>query len=397
MPSLLQTASVKITRKKKKPAWKYILFMLVILFFLLALLEGMARILVFYYKDLPMEKKRTIYHDTTLHHAWVPSKTSIDKNRSIPYPLIINKQGWVEQYDVAVEKPKDTYRIFYLGDSNTQGVVAPEYKMVELVEKMLNEKYSGSGMKFEVINTGTSSYSCMQYYLLSKRIMKYSPDLVVLDIDMTDVPNDFLYRQTAVKDENGDYIAVKPDVSSKYIMTPHGFVKYQNGSGFMFSLSKYSDFMFFVDRFVSEYLCKKVTDDESADWLAHKWTDKIEKNVNESMKIIAMNVEFLRKNNVRIMITGVPYYNQYTGFFSDKPHEVLQETAAKLKVPFLNSYLILKNKIKGTSQTDYYWDNDDSHFNIAGNKLWAQAQFEFICNPANNLLPFDRLNKKTAN
>jgi len=179
-------------------------------------------------------------------------------------------------------------------------------------------------------------------------------------------------------------------------MTPHGFVKYQNGSGFLFFLSKYSDFMFFVDRFVSEHFCKKVTDDESADWLAHKWTDKIEKNVNESMEIIAMNVEFLRKNNVRVMITGVPFYHQYTGRFSDKPHEALQLTAEKLKVPFLNSYLALKNKIKGTSQPDYYWSNDDSHFNIEGNKLWAQAQFDFICNPANKLLPFDRLNGKTA-
>lgn len=397
MPSLLQTASVKITGKKKKPVWKYLLFLTIVFLIMLSVLEGAARVLVLFYKDLPMEKKRTIYHDTTLHHAWVPSKTSIDTNRSIPYPLIINKQGWVEQYDIIIEKPKDTYRIFYLGDSNTQGVVASEYKMVELVEKMLNAKYSGSGMKFEVINTGTSSYSCIQYYLLSKQIMKYSPDLVILNIDMTDVPNDFLYRQTAVKDESGYYTAVRPDVSSKYIMTPHGFVKYQNGSGVLFFLSKYSDLMFFIDRFVSEYLNKKVTDDDSADWLAHKWTDEIKKNVNESMKIIAMNVEFLRKNNVRVMITGVPYYNQYTDFFSDKPHEVLQETAAKLKVPFLNSYLVLRDKIKGTVQTDYYWSNDDSHFNIAGNKLWAQAQFDFICNPANNLLPFGRLNGKTAN
>lgn len=397
MPSLLQTASMKITGKKKKPVWKYLLFFLIILLLASAILEGTARVLVIFYQDLPMGKKRIIWHDITLHHAWVPSKKSIDSNRSIPYPLIINKQGWVEQYDVTIEKPKDTYRIFYLGDSNTQGVVAPEYKMVEIVEKMLNEKYSGSGIKFEVINTGTSSYSCIVYHLLSKQIIKYSPDLVVLNIDMTDIPNDFVYRRTAVQKENNDYVAVNPDLNSKYIMTPHGFVKYKTGKSLISKLSRYSDFMFFADRFVSEYLCKKEIDDSSANWLALDWTDEIKKNVNESMKIIAMNVEFLKKNNVRVMITGVPYYKQYTGSFSERPHEALQETAAKLKVPFLNSYFALKNKIKGTSQADYYWDNDDSHFNIAGNRLWAQAQFDFLCNPANNLLPFGRLNKKTAN
>jgi lysophospholipase L1-like esterase len=388
-------ASAKSAAAKKKISlWKYALFLFFIFLIILAAAELGARVLVFFYNDTSMEKKRIICHDLVLHHAWVPSKTSIDNNRSIPYKLIINKQAWPEERDIPLEKPANTCRIFFLGDSNTQGVVATEYILVRIIEKMLNENYADSGIRFEVINTGTSSYSFLQYYLLSKQILKYSPDLVIINVDMTDVPNNAVYRNTIVKDESGDIIAVKPQVKSKYIMTPHGFVKYDIKSDIWGVLEKYSDLFFFINKVRSVYFEPKIQEDETSNWMAKEWAGPVNFHVSESLKILDMNIEFLKKNNVKVMYTGVPIYTQYTGADNTKPHDILEAEAKKLNVPFLNSFKVLEKTIKPTAQADYYWKSDETHFNIKGNKLWADAYFNFLTDPSNNLLPFDKLNKK---
>lgn len=378
---------------EKKPLWKYALFLFLTLVIILVAAELSARILVFFYKDTSMEKKRVICHDVVLHHAWVPSKTSIDSNRSIPYKLIINKQGWTEERDIPLDKPANTYRIFFLGDSNTQGVVDTKYKMVRLIENMLNEKYASSGIKFEVINTGTSSYSFVQYYLLSKQILKYSPDLAIINVDMTDVPNNAVYRNTFVRDASGNITAVKPEVKSKYIMTPHGFVKYDMKTDLWGTLEKYSDLFFFINKIRSVYFEPKVEADESSNWMAKEWNDQIRFHVDESLKILDANIEFLKKNNVKVMYTGVPIYSQYAGTEGTKPHDILETEAKKLDVPFLNSYKALEKIIKPSVQTDYYWKSDETHFNVQGNKIWADVYFSFLTDPANRLLPFEKLGK----
>ena len=136
-----------------------------------------------------------------LHHAWIPNRLTTIDDRGVPFTLCTNSQGWPEADDVGRKKPAGVFRVFYVGDSNTQGVVMPEFKMVELVKKGLNARYRGSPVRFEVINTGTSSYSLLLYHLLVKTVLPdYSPDLVVLDIDMSDVPDDAGYRAHAVRD-----------------------------------------------------------------------------------------------------------------------------------------------------------------------------------------------------
>ena len=95
--------------------------------------------------------------DLILHHKTRPNFVGVDDARSIPYTLRTNSQGWVEDYDILPEKPADTIRIFYAGDSNTVGLVDPPKKMADFVEKGLNEVYNPKGTKAEVINTGASS------------------------------------------------------------------------------------------------------------------------------------------------------------------------------------------------------------------------------------------------
>ncbi len=86
------------------------------------------------------------------------------------------------------------------------------------------------------------------------------------------------------------------------------------------------------------------------------------------------------------MITGVPHYPQYTGEWSSRPHDVLEEVAKAKEVPFLNSYEMIKDKITITEETKFYWTEDPTHFNIEGNRVWAESQIEFLKDIKSNLL-----------
>ena len=65
-----------------------------------------------------------------LNHRWVPGQSQTHdtwaaRNPRFPKPYIhhYNAQGWVEENDIEKEKPANTFRIFYLGDSFIEGTV----------------------------------------------------------------------------------------------------------------------------------------------------------------------------------------------------------------------------------------------------------------------------------
>jgi len=336
--------------------------------------------------------------DPVLHHVWCPYLYYVNKDRV----LITNRQGWVEDYDVSVVKPANTYRIFYVGDSSVQGMVVPEYKMVEIVKKRLNERFGNSGIHFEVINTGTSSYSILTYYLLVKTdLPMYMPDLVVLNIDMTDVVQDYVYRQWIVKNNSVDIsgIANNDDVTP-YIMTPQGIVRGHKRSRIFMWLVRHCATAYYLDRALLLQEAKRVAlsgekGDETANWLALKWTDSIRENVNLSMQTLASTIKLLKTNGVKVMVTGVPHLPQYEGRWSVKPFEMLENVAKENGVPYLDTYEGMRKKANGGKLSEFYRENDPTHFNIKGNEAWSEIQLDFLTDKNNNLLPFDRLAAKT--
>jgi hypothetical protein len=102
----------------------------------------------------------------------------VARNYPRPYTLRFNAQSWVETDDVELEKPTGTCRIFYVGDSFTEGAVPMEQSVPSLVEKHLNETYS--------------------------------PDLIVINVDMTDTFDDWEYRENLMLDDEGSPWAVPP-------------------------------------------------------------------------------------------------------------------------------------------------------------------------------------------
>ena len=72
--------------------------------------------------------------------------------------------------------------------------------------------------------------------------------------------------------------------------------------------------------------------------------------------------------------------------WSGRPHHELARLSRALGVPYLDSFGKLSGRIKGTPRSRYYYQGD-MHFNPRGYEIWAQAQFEFLTDRKNRLLP----------
>jgi lysophospholipase L1-like esterase len=327
--------------------------------------------------------------DPVFHHRWQAHLSVRSDYRSVPYVVYTNGQRWVEAREVPEVKPRGTYRIFYVGDSSTEGVVMAEHKMVRLVERKLNAALGGRP-HVETINTGTSSWSIFQYYLLSRYVLPgFSPDLVVFDVDMTDVSNDAFYRRLARFDENGDPVAVDPSATDRtgraYRLTPFGAVAItpleRFGIGFHDRLATFR----WMERGLArvrppEPLVDPQTEAAGGDanWLEAEWTSGTQASVRYSTDLLGKAIDLLRARGIKVLVTGVPSYPQYTGDWSAAPHRALEEMAVRHGALFLDSFRALQPAIHGTPQTAYYWDNDPTHFNVEGNALWAEAQIDVL-------------------
>ncbi|MFC1817138.1 SGNH/GDSL hydrolase family protein [Thermodesulfobacteriota bacterium] len=393
---------------KKKSHYQNILFPFIIFGMFFLFIELLAKVYLHVYPIsykawYPEKIEGAIVSDLQFNHKWRSSLSIRIPARGSFNEIITNKESWLEKYEITKNKPPNVYRIFYLGDSTTQGVAEWDKSMVNILEKKLNQYYQGKPL-IEIVNTGTSSYSTLIYYLLIRhKLLQYSPDLVVINIDMTDVTNDMLYRKRIVTDNQGLPIAVQPfelEDKKHFRMTPSGIIEIS-------TLDKWNQFLYnnlsfyrCLDSLISKIHKEKpkiklqagwlpwhVKIDSSSNWLSKEWNSSIQANVDFSMGILRNSIELLQQNAIKVIFTGVPHYQQYTGELSSKPHEVLQEVSIQTDALYLNSYLSLKTKISGTKITKYYWSSDPTHFNNSGNEIWADAQYRFLMKHKGTIIP----------
>ena len=222
---------------------------------LLVVVEGVSA----WFVDKPGGTFRPDYY---LNHTWKPNfewdlTRHIQKNPEFPeaYRMRTNSQGWLETYDVNEEKEPGVYRIFYVGDSFTQGTCPMDQSVASVVERRLNERAAGTDIRFEVINTGTASYSPVLYYLLLRHVLvDYAPDLIVVNVDLTDDFDDWKYSQTLVLDEEGNPFAApkRSILDASFLDTVEGPVEmtslirlqlflYQNSYTYNLIMSRRSD------------------------------------------------------------------------------------------------------------------------------------------------------------
>lgn len=133
----------------------------------------------FWYKYI--EKKKEMYINT---HK--PYSSDIIKKVEFSYPHKYNSIGL---RDDEPEKNNSLFTIVGMGDSFTEGVGSPQDSTwPTLLRKNLIEKAVFNKEKFQILNAGISgSDPVEQYFLLNEKLLVYSPNMVVLAVNNSDI------------------------------------------------------------------------------------------------------------------------------------------------------------------------------------------------------------------
>ena len=142
----------------------------------------------------------------TLHHEMRPGYHT---------PAVQTNSFGLRSPEVAVPKPRGTFRILLLGDSFTFGFQSSEETVFgRKLEQRLRS--AGGRSPIEVVNAGVLSYCPLLEYLQYRhRLDVLEPDLVILNFDMSDVQDHLEYSRAAVFDANGEPLFVtEPSLGS---------------------------------------------------------------------------------------------------------------------------------------------------------------------------------------
>ena len=148
--------------------------------------------------------------DQFLHHKLEPSTYWELRTREYDYVQRVNTIG-LRGSDIQLRKKPDTYRILMLGDSFTMGRgVSDDHTFSALLEESLNGKTRTlDGKNFEVLNAGVDSYTpLLSFIQLTKIASPLEPDLVVLNLDMSDLLQEVGYRNAATLGADGEIAGV---------------------------------------------------------------------------------------------------------------------------------------------------------------------------------------------
>jgi lysophospholipase L1-like esterase len=322
--------------------------------------------------------------DAVLNHVWIPGQTRIvrdfEKAGIPPFTRKVNSQGFIMEREVSQQKAERAYRIAYLGDSFIEGT-CPE---ADSVPAIVERSFRVPGYEtVDVLNAGTASYAPTLYYLLLKtKVLAYRPDLVVVNVDMTDVFDDSLYSATLRTDTLGDPVACPPGhpMLGTHRRTEHGLEEITPSQRVLSWLSDRSAAVKLVVQAVSHR--RNYARDSGLVPAAFAWCDprrspQTRQDVLHSMDMLSRVVNLAKASGIKIVVTAVPHLQQLQGKWSLEPMNDIASVCAKENVPFLNPVEAFKQKL-GTTPPQEIYIPGDMHFNAKGYRMWGEIQVEFL-------------------
>ena len=358
----------------------------------------LAEVYVRWYIPLPAA---CVVTDEVLNHVWRPNYTCHSRNLvggdGRPFSIRYNSQSWREDHEVSAAKPAGTYRIFFVGDSFTAGTCPIEKAMPSVVERELHAQYAASPWKIEVVNTGTSSWSPVIYYVLLKtRVLHYAPDLVLISVDMTDTFDDFIYSRAARRGPQGEIEAIPSDTSFSQCFTrAAGGLRVRSAWEILLQrLSRLSHIAEFAHESLSARLYAHAPADPALptlyEWCLQEWPAGAAERVAQSMDQLRAVIKLAQQHGVKVAVTAVPHLDQMLGpparFSSLQPMIEVRKVAADLAVPYFDSYAALRPVAEREGAAALFIPND-MHFNERGYAVWAQGYVQFLREHAAELLP----------
>jgi hypothetical protein len=155
--------------------------------------------------------------DEFRHHKLVPNSRAEFRQQDFAYVQRVNNLG-LRGDDISRDKTPGTYRIAMLGDSFTmgKGVKDDETSSVLLEQSLRQSLAACNGRPVEVLNAGVDSYApVLSFIQLKRELTQLQPDLIVLNLDVSDLAQERAYRGQAVYGEGGEVVAVPQRTDGK--------------------------------------------------------------------------------------------------------------------------------------------------------------------------------------
>lgn len=269
-------------------------------------------------------------------------------------------------------KPANTYRIISLGDSFAFGIVPVQYNYNSRIERQLNRKLADQGKQFQLINMGIPGIGPQDYLaLLTNEGIQLNPDMVMVSLF---IGNDLLEAERAIDKQREWY-------SYSYVLS---FVNYiiqvqRKYEGQAYGSNEYIDDKpsLSVEKFLDNQTARAQIflkgDRESATAL------------NNQMEYIKQIKRICDSKNIKLLVVMIPDETQINlevrqqvlakmnvdpqQIDLKQPNQALAKILTQEKIPYLD----LLDPVMTISKQKLLYKPRDTHWNIAGNRVAAQA------------------------
>ena len=274
----------------------------------------------------------------------MPNAWWMDAKPEFSYRYSINSAG-ARDREFALAKAPGEYRIIILGDSYTEGVgTAQDSTYPRFLEKDLMEYYRNR--KISVYNCGASgSDPFYEYILFRDKLLQYSPDLVIIGINSSDI------QDVNVRDGIERF---KADGTVQYRKPPVWEPLY--------CLS-------YIFRHIIHDLC-------GYNWMYVKYNDVNDVNMRSMMEIehaVSLLDDLSRKHNFRLLVVVHP-----TKFEIKEKYFPMEKLPGLLRkdrdVEVLNLFdcFINEEKMNRSNYLTFFWEID-GHNTAKGYEFFAKG------------------------
>jgi hypothetical protein len=296
--------------------------------------------------------------------------------------------------EFAIPKPPKTFRILMLGDSFTAGEgVNVEQTFSKRLESVLN-KHVAEGERIEVVNAGVGSYSpLLEFLYLRYDGLQLEPDLVILNMDLSDLYDDIQYSAYVQLDDHGVPIAVPPG----RMTAAHSGISLLSGmfAGVKDFLKEHTHLYNFIRFRIYLYSERKKREGDREGDLRYDKLAQLRPNYHNrgdsdwalTFKYILLMRDTLQRRNIDFWMTLYPYGMQvngrewsegrkYWGFepdtvYSTWPQERMEKFCRQNGIEVLN----MCNDFKHTSTHQPLYLVFDGHWTPAGHDLAARLLY----------------------
>lgn len=327
--------------------------------------------------------------DEFRHHRLVPNSRAEFRQQDFAYVQRVNNLG-LRGVDTTAEKPAGTYRILMLGDSFTMGKgVKDDETFSALLQQSLQRKLATcQGRRVEVLNGGVDSYAPVLSLIQLKRdLTPLQPDLVFLNLDVSDLTQESAYRRQAVRDDHGEIVAVPQREGAK-----SAFDAFRDWTGRNLFFTRLA--LFYVNRAMGhrEITVRNVVMEADPEIVAHTLVgDAIDRRQQwlDIFDSISRAKAHAEKHGMQFVLTVYPWPHQLSDsewvpgrdvFMprgarpSDQSLKTIRELAAANGIELLDLYPAFQAAADG----EPLYFKHDMHFTVAGHRAMAQGFEDYL-------------------